>query len=316
LVAALALVLSGGATGGGALAVGVVIALSSSAVGAIIGGYATETVSTLASAGMIAVVFVSSMRSDFKNALSFSPALRGEPQTLFVWSRFTAALGVLIGAALWLQPDPDENAASLLLFLVVLPLINAVFDSLSLGLTRYCLRQSITPAWRRWGINWRPWIWGAVDLVGAVACLFALGLALLFGIHGLNQINPLLDLALLFDNLETRPEEMRWLYLMFFSTLLPTAAHLLLVVIGFATRVPGGPIRKRAARLTRTANGLDDRTFYVAFLMGIWVTLIAAVLILPLWLMIPAAPGVNGWFTQFWIDLFRNIAQWAHILPK
>jgi hypothetical protein len=67
-------------------------------------------------------------------------------------------------------PTPDMRRYSLLVFLAALPLINVVFDWISLGVTRGLLS---------WQVSGRPsWLAtlgiGALDLFVAVILLFAL----------------------------------------------------------------------------------------------------------------------------------------------
>jgi hypothetical protein len=109
-----------------------------------------------------------------------------------------------------------------LVFLGVLPLFNAVFDYASIGLTRYLLRRGLaTPR--------AAWAWGITDLVAAIAAFILLGCALIAMIHLMNGAAnpPVLDLPALFSDLHdpVRRGDYGWLYLMLFSTFVPTFLH-------------------------------------------------------------------------------------------
>jgi hypothetical protein len=119
-----------------------------------------------------------------------------------------------------------EDLRSLFLFLAVLPLINALFDTLSYAVTLTLLRR---------GLRSRlPLLWGLLDLALACLLFLALGATLIVVIHGLNTLAgvPLADLPALLAAIHERPGDYLWLYAMLFSTIVPTAAHGLLSLLG------------------------------------------------------------------------------------
>lgn len=131
---------------------------------------------------------------------------------------------------------PDQVRGGLL-FIGVLPAVNGLFDFLSYGLTLTLLRAGyrLRGAW--------PVALGALDLLAALAVFTALGAALVAVVAGMNRLSEgtVFDLAPVFADLRAPvPEGMRWwqtargeyiwLYLMLFSTLVPTLLH-----AGFAT---------------------------------------------------------------------------------
>jgi hypothetical protein len=154
---------------------------------------------------------------------------------LTTYGRHDAAGGVatifvplVVIAAIVLLDFKEVSPArrSLFLFLAVLPLLNTLFDTLSYAVTLTLMRR---------GLRSRlPLLWGLLDL--AIACLLflALGATLIVVIHGLNTLAgaPLVDLPALLAGIHERPGDYIWLYAMLFSTILPTALHGLLSLLG------------------------------------------------------------------------------------
>ena len=112
---------------------------------------------------------------------------------------------------------------SLIIFLLILPLVNALFDYLSIGLTRYLLAGSLHSN--------APMFWGVIDGIGAVVLFLVLKLSLVSLLMVLKDANsePLLWLLGengLFSQIRANPSEYVWLYFTLFSTLIPTLVHL------------------------------------------------------------------------------------------
>ena len=117
-----------------------------------------------------------------------------------------------------------RTGATLIVFLALLPLLNAVFDFFSIGLTRFLLRRGAVSA----GSGALGWALG--DLASALVFFALLGLALVTMIQWLNGLGaaPLLDLGALFADIRADPGAYWWLYVTLFSTLLPTLLHFVL----------------------------------------------------------------------------------------
>ncbi|MEL6335310.1 MAG: hypothetical protein AAFQ88_01565 [Pseudomonadota bacterium] len=113
----------------------------------------------------------------------------------------------------------------MLLFLGLLPLLNGIADFLSVGLTRYLLRRSLTTSGPS---QYWQWLW---DLVGGLVILALLGSAIVTLGHWIRLADgqPILDVAGTLRGLETRPQDYRWLILGAATTLLPTLLHALLL---------------------------------------------------------------------------------------
>ena len=135
-------------------------------------------------------------------------------------------MGLLI-ASVWSQPTdatPIEGIAAFLLFLGFLPLLNAVADFASTGLTRYFLAR---------GAAGHPGWFGLVDIVAGAATFFGLGFAMIGTVALVKALGgpKLIDLGVLLgprgipDAILTDPNAYWWLYLTFLSTLLPTVIH-------------------------------------------------------------------------------------------
>lgn len=173
----------------------------------------------------------------------------------------------------------SERSATIafLLFLGLFPLVNTVFDFISVGLTRYCLRQSIQEK-PIFGLpkSWRWLVFNLIDLCGAVITFASLIAALLFSIHLLNSVSaaPLMPLESLMQNLTAINEDaapMGWFYFMLLSTLLPTALHLILAIMGAITIHPLRITRKLLARpLLKGGPVTEKHREFMALLLALW----------------------------------------------
>jgi len=194
-------------------------------------------------------------------AVAFAGAVAGATVTLFIFDYlmlrrrtpavaygllFFAGCGALIlGAAL---ANSERGGREFLIFYGALPLGNALFDFLSIGITRYTLRQSATSEGFLARLKW-----SAADAVGAFLCLIGLILILLFVIRMLNAVatSPIVDLSVIFEAIREDGHSYWWLYLTLFSTLLPTVFHFGLCLYSFAV--------SRMTSLDRVLAGLLDR---------------------------------------------------------
>ena len=210
--------------------------------------------------------------------VEYAATTRRFVRTAYILLTITA-LGVLV----WVATFADtEQRGMLILFLGMFPLVNAIWDFASLGLTRWCLRQS-TLKLRVWGLpaGLRPVIFNLIDICGALLALAGLILSLLFGVSLLNSVapDPILPLTRLVIDL--RPgaggPDMTWVYLMVFSTLLPSLMHVVLFLTSLALRYPGRWARRK---LAVNGAGEEARQSLMAGVVGLWVTLPVAALLL------------------------------------
>lgn len=218
-------------------------------------------------------------------------------------------LGLLLTAAAALAPA-DAPGRPLLLFLGVLPLVNAVFDFVSFGVTRALVRT---------GLNRPEWAFplGALDLVFATLVFLGLGCTLIAIVHGLNAIAPapLYDLGALFADLgdEARRWDHLWLWLMVFSTFLPTFLHYALSTWAIAAHVPllSRPLLDRLDRVE------EDPT--VAWTARGWLYGLACLGVLgplllisgTLWALSVHLPEIGETF--LWV--FEDFAAWIGAVP-
>jgi hypothetical protein len=136
-----------------------------------------------------------------------------------------------IFAALALAPEMDERLTTLLVFLLLLPLVNALFDYASIGCTRWLLRRGVDAPGR-------AWLYGGVDVLLALGLFVFLRIVLIIGVHWMNAFSgsELLDLQSLFADLRSgeRGGDYWWLYLTIFSTLVPTLLHFSITLLSGA----------------------------------------------------------------------------------
>jgi hypothetical protein len=157
---------------------------------------------------------------------------------LFAAATGAVFCGVLLRApsALWPVGGP--------IFLVfgVLTLVNTPFDWFAVGLTRALLRRGLAPGGRG------PFFYAALDAFVAPPVIALLAFVTIFAVQTFDDIAVLragaqartLPLGPLFEGLETRPgdPEFWWVWLMLFSTLIPSALNL---CIACASLIRGAP---------------------------------------------------------------------------
>ncbi|MEM1275871.1 MAG: hypothetical protein AAGH74_05055 [Pseudomonadota bacterium] len=148
---------------------------------------------------------------------------------------FTLVLFGLLFAAAALGDLGNEGVRTFLIFLGLIPLTNACFDYLSLGLTRLLLRRGQADAGR-------AILFGVLDLAAAFLFFTALGMTLILLFHVVNTLQgaPVVDLDALFANLRNpeQPGQNAWIYGMIFSTLLPTFLHFSLASFSLIAWIP------------------------------------------------------------------------------
>ncbi|RDC71769.1 hypothetical protein DLJ49_12980 [Rhodovulum sp. 12E13] len=163
----------------------------------------------------------------------------------------------------------SDERRSIFLFLGVLPLLNALFDTLSYAVTLTFLRR---------GLRARlPLLWGVADLAVACVLFLALGATLVAVMHWLNLLagTPLLDLGALFAGVYMAPWDYVWLYLMLFSTILPTALHFAVSLLGVQGLWPRGlrrPVADWIGEADRSALRAVRAALALAFVW--WVPLV------------------------------------------
>src|ERR1700730_15548271 len=147
-----------------------------------------------------------------------------------------------LAAARYLSSFQSWNIAGpLALFLGLLTLVNAPFDWLSLGLTRFLLRRGIEQ-----GGPW-PCFYAVIDAIIALALIALLAVAMVFTIDlfdhlakvgGGNRVLP--PMRLFLDDIRVAPQkpEYWWVYATLFSTMVPSVINLFIAGISFLRGLP------------------------------------------------------------------------------
>ena len=189
--------------------------------------------------------------------------------------------GVLVALLIVAIKMPDDfgagqrsRAVFVMLTFCLLPLVNAVFDFASVGLTRYLLRL---------GLEQKRAAWRAVlDGLGGIAIFFALGCTLIAFVTFVVPADgvPLVDLTQLFTDMRRAPGDYIWLMITLFSTLLPTLLHLSVAVLTLGLQYPAGVRNFVAGLLER-----GEQSGQAALLSGICIcAMITIALWCPIWI--------------------------------
>ena len=189
--------------------------------------------------------------------------------------------GVLVALLIVAIKMPDDfgagqrsRAVFVMLTFCLLPLVNAVFDFASDGLTRYLLRLRLEQkraAWR-----------AVLDGLGGSAIFFALGCTLIAFVTFVVPADgvPLVDLPQLFADMRRAPGDYIWLMVTLFSTLIPTLLHLSVAVLTLGLQYPAGVRNFVAGLLER-----GEHSGQAALLSGICIcAMITIALWCPIWI--------------------------------
>lgn len=228
---------------------------------------------------------------------------RNQPRGVAIYGALSVFSLALTAAAL---TQPYWTSYHLMLGLI--PVLNAIFDFASVGLTRYMLRCG----YARFG--WRTLAFSLADLLLALSLFVVLVLTMIGGAIFLNmalgaEIIPLdADLveaclgplntspppgliaapqpgsctgSLSRDILEN-PARYSWLLITFGSTLLPTLLHLCLALFALGPALLSAPIRRSLAYWTRAAGQDGLMRLGAAFALGLWLALVATVVLMAL----------------------------------
>lgn len=226
---------------------------------------------------------------------------------LFGYALFVAC-GIAASAWAATVSPQDSTALIWIVGLTLLPLVNAVFDWLSYGLTMWLL----TTGHRRRG----PWplLLGIADAGAALVLFILLSLALM-GILGLvNALRaaPLVDLRALLDGIAARPEDHLWVVAMVASTLLPTFLHLCLAFLSLAGWFPD----RLWTRWVDALGAEDDGHAPLGATVGLlglslfWVALITAPIGGAVW----ALWTHGGTLREGYVHVLSNVGGWIGIL--
>ena len=125
--------------------------------------------------------------------------------------------------------------AAVNVFLLFFPMVNAVFDYASFSFTRIFLEKYTSPDDKKSWIEMAKYF--LLDLLAASLCLVLLTVCTALGLSGFNHLfsqfavdYQAVDIGGILSTLESNPKDVSllWLYIMIFSTFVPTLLHVIL----------------------------------------------------------------------------------------
>lgn len=197
----------------------------------------------------------------------------------------------------------DDNLRLYLLLFALLPLWNAAFDYLSIGLTRWALRKSIDTE------RSVPILWSGFDVLAALIFLTGLGFALIATAHLVRTGDglPLLDVVQLLADMQANSDQYFWLYVALLSTLAPTLLHFAIACFSFITMLPGA-LNHWVAGLAERA-GTDGSARAIAVLiLTISASLAIAAPLLAIYLVLTAIGAAAPLLGESYLALFDAFA--------
>jgi hypothetical protein len=226
----------------------------------------------------------------------------------FLSALFLVITFAVFATAWFAAPLPSWPRAGAVIFVFgLLTLVNAPFDWFAIGLTRALLRRGLAPGGRG------PFFYAAVDLVVAPPVIGLLAFVTVFAVQAFDDVAVLragpgariLSLDDLFKGLETRPAdpEFWWIWMMLFSTLIPSALNL---CVAAASLVRGLPFLNDwiVRRMTATGTRRDsDRLLLASALSaqiaGGFLAMSLALYFLGAWLLPIWLPFLGGYVEHF-----------------
>ena len=272
----------------GALAVELAVALA----GAV--AFAVGVAGALAVAFAVAVALAFAVAVALAGAVAFAVALAvafaGVALLGYLiqrnWGRYAYFVfaGILLFTAVVVFALFGANLPAERRFLVfaisLLPLINAIFDYCSYGLTL----SLINAGWRNQGVRILGfWV---VDVIVAIVLLLGLGITLGMVIGLINHLaaEQLFDLRAIIDGIKNPATrgDYTWLYLCLLSTLVPTLLHTLIMLLSAFTWIP---LKYKTVIANWVEGGQADDldtlrgTFIAATVGAAWAALVAFALV-------------------------------------
>ena len=200
----------------------------------------------VAVAGAVAAAVAGAFAGAFAGAVAFAGAGAVAVAVSYVCTKGRGTIGYAllvaiaiasVTVALILSPASQPVDLRPFAFAIgLLPVLNALFDYLSYGLTLTLIAKG------RKRRSIRILVYGVIDAVCAIFILIGLGLTITGFVALINalSVTPLFDLPTVFRDLSdpaTRGSY-TWLYLTLFSTLIPTVVHIAIGLLSAFTWVP------------------------------------------------------------------------------
>jgi hypothetical protein len=202
--------------------------------------------------------------------------------------------------------DSWRGAGALLLVFGLLTLVNAPFDWFAIGLTRALLRRGLAPGGRG------PYFYAAVDALVAIPVIALLAFVSVLAVQTFDDIAALragpeariMPLDKLFPGLDLHPgdPEYWWIWLMLFSTLIPSATNL---CIAAASLMRGAPFLNEWILARMPMDGgirIKDRRLLTGLLAG---QIAGGVLATGL-----ALYFLGAWLLPMWLPTFGAILRY------
>lgn len=254
--------------------------------------------------GVVAFLFAVASSTAFGFSILIAVRLLGESNLQSAAIVLTSAVtgATLIVAALlapWVG-IPSE-LRSLFVFLCLFPLINAIFDALSYSVTLTLMRLGLR--------RWNPWLAGLADVAAALVLFLAVGVALTAAVAGMNRLAgvQILDLGALFAQVREAPGAHLWVFLMLFSTAVPTVLHLCLALLGAQALVPPF-LRRFTCHLIATSPENPFAPVFAPAATGLVMALPFVMAGGLIWVLILVAKGVVLWSVASYGALLQEIA--------
>ena len=215
-------------------------------------------------------------------------------------------LASVVVVGVWYTGSVGQYGAILIVLIAALPIVNAFFDFLSLGVTRYAL------AWGVKRFSFSTIVVSLGDAFVAALLFLALGCAATVYIHLLNSVAeaPLLELGNLFAEIRQTPGDYWWLYATFLSTLLPTALHLIIALFALGPALLVDPVRKWLANMMETSEAHFLKRLCSVAILSFWMAVvITGPVVLAAWLLQVAHADLPAWGNAL-VDLFEGFWRW------
>ena len=220
---------------------------------------------------------------------------------------FLAAMVVVFAGVFFASSKSWSIAGPILLVFGLLTLVNAPFDWFAIGLTRALLRRGLAPGGRG------PFFYAVVDAITAVPVIAILSFVTVFTVQTFEDIAALrggpdariMPLDTLFAGLDLHPgdPEYWWLWLMLFSTLIPSALNL---CIAAASLIRGLPFlnawivkRMQAAGSMRDSDRLRLASALSAQIAGGFLATGVALYLIGVWFLPRSLPILGTYVRNF-----------------
>lgn len=220
-------------------------------------------------------------------------------------------MGIISSAISLKSNTSDISSAGMILFLGLLPLINALADFISIGATRFWMRRS--------ALNPNHILRNMIgDAMVGIIIFSLLGITIIFVVGKIYPLTnePLIDLQIIFDDLQDRQDRKKywWIFILLFSTLIPTFLHLI-IASAAAFMVAPKFLREWTANNLEIGGERPGKDYILQSRRGYFGLSAGATLSLA----VPLLVAVYGFlyfptFIDWAIHGFRTYAEWLEVI--